>query len=141
MDALAQQIDDQIGSRGTADALIENLQVDGRLVPNPTPPAIDVYPADPFQEALAYGLANNEMFFTVRARVSTSDNEGGQDLLLSLMDPDAATSLAQAVLANRTLGSVVERVGSVLGPSQYGLFGDPNGASWLGCTWTVRIIP
>jgi hypothetical protein len=141
MDALATQIDNQIGSRGTADPLIDNLQVDGRLVPNPTVPAIDIYPGDPFQEAAAYGRGNNEMFFTIRARVSTSDNEAGQDLLLSLMDPQASTSVAQAVLANRTLGSVVEKVGSVEGPSQYGLFGDPNGANWLGCTWRVRIFP
>lgn len=139
MDAMASQIQSYLG--GTASPVITNLQVDGRLIPSPTPPAIDVYPADPFQLPLAMGRGNNELFFTVRARVSTSDNEAGQDLLLSLMDPQATSSVAQAVLSNRTLGGVVEKVGSVEGPSQYGLFGDPSGANWLGCTWRVRVMP
>lgn len=142
MDALAAQIQTELG--GTADPLIERLQVDGRLIPSPTPPAIDVYPGDPFQErmTMGHGAGNNELFFTVRARVSTADNEAGQDLLLSLMDPDAPESLAEAVLSNRTLGGVVERVGNVDGPSQFGLFGDPGGqGNLLGCTWRVRVIP
>lgn len=139
MDALATQIDTYLG--GTANPTIPHLQVDGRLIPSPTPPAIDIYPADPFQVALAMGKGNNELFFTVRARVSTADNEAGQDLLLSLMDPQASTSVTEAVLSNRTLGGVASRVGSVTGPTAFGLFTDPGGGTWLGCTWTVRIIP
>lgn len=139
MDALASQIDTYY-SGGTATPIIDNLQVDGRLIPSPTPPAIDIYPADPFQEPVSYGVTN-EMFFTVRARVTTADNEAGQDLLLSLMDPDAATSLVGAVLASRTLGGAVERVGNVDGPSAFGLFGDPSGSgNLLGCTWRVRVF-
>ena len=33
----------------------------------------------------------------------------------------------QAILSDRTLGSVVERVGAVDGPSSFGLFGYPGG--------------
>lgn len=142
MDALATQIDDYYsgGTVGTVTPVIDNLQVDGRLIPSPTPPAIDIYPADPFQEPAAYGIVS-ELFFTVRARVSTADNEAGQDLLLSLMDPDASTSLAQVVLDDRTLGGTVERVGGVDGPSSFGLFGDPSGSgNLLGCTWRVRVF-
>jgi len=142
MDALAAQIDNEIGARGTADALIENLQVDGRLIMNPTPPSIDVYPADPFQEGIAFGKGNNDMNFTVRARVSTADHEAGQDLLLQMMDPESDQSVAQAILADRTLGGQVERVNIAEGPSAYGIFPDPGGdGSLLGCTWTVRVFP
>lgn len=133
MDALATQIDTVLSP------LIDDLQVDGRLIPNPTPPAIDVYPGDPFVESLGFGAGNKEMWFTVRARVGTSDNEAGQDLLLQLMDPTGTESMEQAILAGRTLGGVAD-VAQVEGPSNYGLF--PSGPdTLLGCTWRVRVIP
>src|SRR6188472_507073 len=100
MDALASQIETELGP------LIENLQVEGLLVPSPTPPSIDIYPGDPFQELLTFGLSD-ELFFTVRARVHTADNEAGQKLLLSMMDPSAATSIAQSIHGDRTLGGKV----------------------------------
>ena len=140
MDALATQVETYY-SGGTATPIVDNLQVDGRLIPSPTPPAIDIYPADPFQERMAMGHANNELFFTVRARVNTADNEAGQDLLLSFMDPEATSSMIEALLVSRTLGGTVERV-TVEGPSSFGLFGDPGGQmSLLGCTWRARVIP
>ena len=135
MDALASQI-------ATRLVAIEDLQVDGRFIPNPTPPAIDVYPADPFQQPLAMGKGNNQFSLTVRARVGTADSEGGQDLLLSMMDPQAAPSVAQAIMFSRTLGGVVGKVNVSAGPSAFGVFGDAGGqGSLLGCTWTVQVIP
>ena len=52
----------------------------------------------------------NEVFILVRARVNTPDHEGAQDLLLSMMDPSATTSVSKAINSNRTLGGVVEHV-------------------------------
>lgn len=138
MDALADQIEDELC--GTANPVIPDLQVDGRLIPSPTPPAIDVYPADPFQEALGFGPGNNLIFLTVRARVTTADNEAGQDLLLSMMDPMAATSVTQAILSDKTLGSTVGSTAVIAGPSAYGVFEDTGGdGKLLGCTWTVQV--
>ncbi len=37
----------------------DTIQVAPMLVWSPTPPAIDIYPADPFQEQLAMGLGND----------------------------------------------------------------------------------
>ena len=71
MDALAAQIDTTLG------AVIKNLQVDGRLVPNPTPPCIDIYPGDPFIERIAFS-GEYAGYFTVRVRVSTADQEAGK---------------------------------------------------------------
>lgn len=136
MDALASQISTRLTAQ------IENLQVDGRFIPNPTPPAIDVYPAEEFQPPLAYGKGNNYFNFTVRARVGTTDNEGGQDLLLAMMDPTATTSVAQAVMYDRTLGGTVHKAHVAEGPSAFGVFADAGGqANRLGCTWTVQVIP
>lgn len=115
--------------------LIPGLQVEGRLIPNPTPPVIDIYPADPFTQAIGYGSGNTNLRFTIRARVSTAENEAGQELLLSLMDPAAATSLAN--LVEQTTGYVVT------GPSGFGLYNDPGGVgnNLLGCTWTLEVTP
>ena len=139
MDALADQLQDELC--GTANPVIPYLQVDGRMVPSPTPPAIDIYPADPFQEAMSFGLPqNNWIWLTVRARVTTADSEGGQDLLLSMMDPEATTSVAQAIMADKTLGGVVHRLSILAGPSAFGVFEDTGGdGNLLGCTWTVQI--
>lgn len=139
MDALATQIRTQLC--GTANPVIENLQVDGRLIPSPTPPAVDVYPSDPFSEAIGYGIGNKEFYFTVRARVSTADNPGGQDLLLSMMDASATTSMEQAILANPDLTGGA-RVKWVEGPSAFGVFLDPGATgNLLGCTWRVAVMP
>ena len=133
MDALASQIQTSL------DSVIPDLQVDGRLIPSPSPPAIDVYPADPFQEQASFRPGDKTYFFTVRARVSTVDNEAGQDLLLSMMDPDATTSVAKAIESDRDLGGVVANL-KVEGPSGFGVFVDASReGNLLGCTWTVTI--
>lgn len=140
MQALAGQIEGTLG--GTADPqTIEGLNVYPKLEWNPTPPAIDVYPDTPFQEQIAFGKANNDMNFTVRARVNTPDNEGAQELLLSMMDPRSDESVALAILADRTLSGTVEWI-SVEGPSDYGVFVEPSGAgAFLSCTWRVKVTP
>lgn len=139
MSALA----DQIGNTlcGTASPLIDELQATGYMNIDPTPPSIDVYPADPSQEALTFGRQNNEFSFTVRARVTTADHEAGQKLLLSMMDPSSTTSVARAIKSDQTLGNKVSAL-AVAGPTGFGIFSDRHGeGSYLGCTWTVRVMP
>ncbi len=139
MQALADQIYTELS--GTADPAIEHLQVESSLVFAPTPPAIDVYPADPFQEGLAFGKGIRDMNFTVRARVSSAESEGGQDLLLSMMDPTSSASVGKAIAKDKTLGSKVSSL-SVSGPSGFAVYTDTGGGgSLLGCTWTTRVIP
>lgn len=141
MEALSDQIQAQLC--GTADPLIENLQVVPYMLVQPTPPSIDIYPASPFQVPMGYGTGNNEIRLTVRARVSTAANEEGQKLLLTMMDPEAATSLTGAIMSDSTLGNIVDDVGVMDdSPTDYGLFFDVNRIeAWLGATWTVRILP
>lgn len=139
MQALADQIETALC--GTADPLIEQLQVTPLLNIDPTPPSIDVYPADPFQEGIAFGNANNDLRLSVRARVTTADHEAGQSLLLSMMDPTAATSVARAIGADRQLGTACSSL-SVEGPTGFGVYMDAGGqGSLLGAVWTVRVIP
>jgi len=134
MDALATQLTAVLA--GTA---VPNLQVENRHHPNPTPPAIDVYPASPFTEAIAYGKTR-QYWFTIRARVATPDHEGAQDLLLSMMDDGSPQSVEEAIRAIKTYAGA--QLGDVAGPTEFGIFVDPEGeGAYLGCTWRVALIP
>jgi len=137
MDALADQIEGQLASE------VEGLQVDPGLLPNPTPPSIDIYPAETFVEGLGFGAGNYALFFTVRARLNTPDADGSQDVLLSMMDPTASSSLVQAVMSDPTLSGTVENLTfEPAGPTGYGVFQDAAGqGQYLGCTWTVKVNP
>lgn len=119
---------------GTANPVIPSLQVSGRIVPNPSPPVIDMYPSDPFTEATGFAKGAKDYFIDVRARVDVTDNEGQQDLLLSMMDTASVTSVEQAILSDTTLSSGGE-IRSVEGP-RFRPFGD-----LVGAVWTVRITP
>ena len=59
---------------------------------NPTPPSLDIYPGAPFQTGAGMGIGQSQVFFTIRARVSTADQESAMKLLLRLMDPNDAAS-------------------------------------------------
>lgn len=134
MDALAEQLDDELGT------VIENLQVENRHHPNPTPPALDIYPATPFTEVIAYGRGSRQYWFIVRARVSTAEHEGAQDLLLAMMDDGTDESVEAAIRSTKTYAGA--QLGDVQGPTEFGVFPDPGGQGWLlGCTWQVALIP
>jgi hypothetical protein len=136
-DAIATQLVATLG--GTANPAIENLQVDARLNPNPTPPSIDVYPGSPFTETISYGR-NRQYWFNVRARVSTADNEAGQDLLLSMMDGTTDESIEAALASVKTYSGA--QLGDIDGPTEFGLYRDTVGEeSLLGCVWRVALIP
>lgn len=134
---MAAQINTALGT------LIPNLQVVAGMNVNPTPPSIDIFEAEDFVNNFSYGVGNVEMHFIVRARVHTADSTGGQDLLRTMMDPRATTSVALAIFGNDSLGGVVERV-YVTEQSGLALFpypADPENRSLIGATWTVRVLP
>lgn len=138
MDALAAQLKNELA--GTANPVIQNLQVENRLHPTPTPPSIDIYPGAPFTEAIAMGKGARQYWFTIRARTGTPDNEAAQDLLLSMMDDASPQSVEEAIRAVSTYAGA--RLGNVEGPSEFGVFVDPGGSgAYLGCTWRVALIP
>lgn len=141
MEALAAQIVEELGGPPNAAPVIPQLQVVPLLESDPTPPCIDIYPASPFQEGIAFGRGNVEIFLLVRARVTTADQGGGQRLLLAMMDPRSSESVAMAMTSDRTLDGFVEDL-VVSGPTDYGVFVDAGGGgALLGCTWTVEITP
>jgi len=138
VNALADQITDEVAS---ADLAGEALQVWPFLVLSPTPPCVDIYPADPFSEQLDYGpRTERDIWFTVRARVSPTDIDASQQLLLQLMDPRSSTSVFAALIADRSLGG---RVSDLLpsGPTGVIVYTPVGGEGYLiGCEWRTRII-
>jgi|SRR5215471_6359136 len=115
----------------TLQAQIDGLQVYAYMNPNPTPPSLDVYPGDPFQTFAAFG-GSFQIFFTVRARVSTADSEAGQKLLLRLLDTGDTASVERVLSAN---DFVVVPEG-VSGFREYYEDAATNGRL-LGCEWRV----
>lgn len=125
---------------------IDDVQIYPYYLINPTPPAVDIYPGDPFQQGGAFGL-DAECFFTVRARASTADSDAGQQLLLQLLDADGPASVEAALTADQTLGGVVDSVAvgeaagtpGVTGYREYVEDAAVNGRL-LGCEWRVRVL-
>ncbi len=142
MDALADHIQTGIG---TADAFIDGLNVYPRMEADPTPPAIDIYPADPSSEQSAFGIANREVGVIVRARINTPAMGAAQDVLLTLLDPNAATFLGAAVEGalevKGAAGTATYPVSVSEGPSGFGAYTDPGGdGAYLGFQLTAKVI-
>lgn len=139
MAAIAAQLQAELGPA------LEGIQVDPKLVSNPTPPCLDVYPADPFLERTSFGPGGfgAEAVFTVRARVVTADQQDGQELLLQFMDPRGPLSLWAALEADATLGGTVDdsTVEAVSGFVPYESAGGAGGytGTLLGAEWRLRV--
>src|SRR3954451_13067889 len=116
------------------------IQITSLANRNPTPPAVDVYPADPFQEPDSYGRPQpGQAVFIVRARVTDLDIDTGQTLLLELMDPGSSKSVTAALAADGSFDGTCQD-SAVEGPAFWGEYADPSGETLLGCQWRLRTI-
>lgn len=106
---------------------MEGLSIYPHWTDNPTPPAIDIYPANPFQVGAGFGAGNNRVFLTVRARAGMADPASGQTTLLRLLDPDDPASVEVAL-------KDVVTVADVTGFTQYA-DDAPANERLLGCEW------
>jgi hypothetical protein len=113
---------------------VPGLQVNGWFNPNPSPPTIDVYPADPFQDGAGFSVQGKRVFWNVRARVATADGEEASRLLLRLLDTQDAASV-EAALANADV--VVGNDGAVSG---FLRFTDDTVGDLLACQWRVEMF-
>lgn len=123
-------------------ASIPDLQVYPYLNYNPTPPSIDIYPADLFQTGSGFG-DDADAFFTVRARTTTADHEAGQKALLRMLDRRAPESVEEALTVDQSLGGHVQAVAvaedGISGYREY--LEDPQANGRLiGCEWRVLVI-
>ena len=110
---------------------VEGLQVYAYLNSNPTPPSLDIYPGAPFQTGAGFGVGQSQVWFTIRARVSTADQEAGMKLLLRMMDPNDAASVEAAIADTATV--------SPEGVSEFREYLEDSSTNGrlLGCEWRV----
>lgn len=125
MPEIAQALADAVNGIASASDQLMELQAVPFMWVNPTPPAVDIFPADPSQDNAAFriadGPANRQTFWTVRARVSTADDESGQQILLALMEPAGDTSIADAITYDSSVDAVTDAI-DVQGPSGFRLY-------------------
>lgn len=120
-----------------------DVQVEPRMILDPTTPCIDVFPGEAprDRDSAAFSANDDEGYFvTVRARVSTVDNASGQDLLLGFIDPTDELSIGQALYDEPTLNGYAADL-DIITQTGYTLFPDLGGGAYLGCQWTVRVLP
>jgi acyl-CoA thioesterase len=134
MDALAAQI------RSVVDDVTDvAVQVEPRWVTNPSPPTIDIYPADPSSdpEFRAMGERLGAELLTVRARVDMADDIAAQDILLAFMDDTDPLSITAAIEEDDTLGGVAQTL-DVRSRSGYVRFVESG--ETMGCLWQVVVV-
>jgi hypothetical protein len=137
MDEIADKIADALAGSDI------DVQVDSRMILKPTPPTIDIYPADPFrsEDEAAFADLGGGLLFNVRARVSPSDHEAQQEVLLAFMDDEDDLCIHEAVLADPTLNGYAMSIGWE-NQTGYVLFPSPDGSvAHIGCIWRFNVLP
>jgi hypothetical protein len=121
------------GSLDTLTATVPGLQVTWFQNASPTPPALDVYPdaAAPPQ----ISMNGWRDVFVIRARVTTPDDIGAQQVLLSMMNVAGPGSVMAALRADQTFGGVVGGSGVI---ERSGFFQYPG--DLLGCEWRLETV-
>jgi hypothetical protein len=125
----------------SADVL--DVQVEPRMVLNPSPLTIDFYPGDPSRDAAsaAFDELSGGYLITARARINTPDFDASYDHLLSLMDDEDEICLAAAVEDDPTLNGHATSV-SVQEFSGLRAYEHPSGeGAHLGFQLLVLVIP
>ena len=138
LDELADQI------RNVYEAADEiDVQVEPRLVPNPTPPTIDMYPADLPRDpdTAAYGDLAGAYLITVRARIATNDADAMQDLLVDMMDDQHDLSLLGAAFDDETLNGYASSM-DLRDQTGFRVYEDTAGlGAYVGFQFTALVFP
>lgn len=123
-----------------------DFQVEPWAITSPTPPSIDMYRGQLTEDdAAAFGATVEDMgaaiVVVVRARVSTNDNEGNQDVLYALADPSDDHCLVQAIYDDNTLDGWASDV-HLLSDSGLTVVSSIDGATaHYGNVWRFLVIP
>ena len=143
MCALADILDhmaDQI--RTTVSVSEWSFQVEPRMVINPTPPTIDIYPGDPArdEETAAFGEMAGGHWINVRARVGVNDHVANQEVLLTLKDDAHEICLVQSLYDDPTLGGCVNDL-QLANESGFVLTEGLNSEVHIGVIWRFLVLP
>src|SRR5262245_16741925 len=110
---------------------IPGIQIVPFMNPNPSSsPSIDIYPGAPFQIGAGFASGNNQVFWIVRARVTTPDLEGGMTALYRLLDPSDPACVENVLAA---IDVVIPADGGISELREY----PGNDGAYLGCEWRL----
>lgn len=118
------------------------VQVEPLRVFTPTPPTIDIFPADDFRgvEGASMGMISGLLRFTVRARIDTGDVDASQEILLDMLDDENALSIAAALMDDNTLGGLADDL-SIESQSGHRMFTDTTeSGAYLGVELSVIVL-
>jgi hypothetical protein len=132
---LAEAVQAMTTALATIQTQIPELQVYGYPNGNATPPTIDMYAGEPFQEGAGFGVGSKRVWWTVRARVSVADPEAGNKLLIRLLDPQDPASVEAALAATDV--AAVGNEGAVSGLRTYS---DTGELDMLGAEWRCELF-
>lgn len=142
LDTMSDQIADLMEAESPWD-----VQVHSGMLANPTPPSIDVYLADPSNdpESGGFGAAADDSaegyWVNVRARVSPTDLDAQQKVLIALVDHTSTMCLTDAFESDPTLGGYASDI-ALDQVSGYALFPSIDGGSVLiGVLWRFLVLP
>lgn len=137
VDEMADQIRDTLQAVNTIE-----VQVEPRMVLNPSPLTIDIYPGDPARDAVTAAFDDDGGYLlTVRSRINTPDFDSAYDVLLSLMDDEDSLCLAQALLDDPTLNGHASDV-DVRDHTGLRAYETPSGeGAYLGFQFTAIVLP
>jgi hypothetical protein len=119
------------------------LQVEPEYVLSPTPPTLDVFqgrtPARDLETA-GFGELAGGYNFTLRARVGTSDQDAGQELLDELADDASQWSILGVLEDDPTFGGYATGFDAI---EFSGIQGYPDGSgtvAWIGFEIQILVI-
>lgn len=124
-----------------------DVQVHAGMLPNPTPPSVDIYLGDPSNDEASGGFgASAEQiaegyWINVRCRVATTDFESQEQVLLALRDQSSTMCLTDAFEADPTLGGYAHDIAldQVSGYVQFPTI--DGGSSHIGILWRFLVLP
>lgn len=140
-DVIAAAADQLRGALEAVDAV--DVQVEPRMVLNPSPLTVDIFPGDParHEDSAAFDDVSGGYLLTVRARIHTADFDAAYDLLVALMDDTDTLSLAENLLADPTLDGWAASI-DVRDFTGLRAYEHPSGeGAHLGFQFTLLVLP
>jgi hypothetical protein len=127
--------DIRLGLKANLDVLTD-WQVSAYALSNPTPPAIQILPAEiVYDQAMRRGV--DIINLLIQAFVSFTTDIGGQKRLDELLAPTGAKSLKTAAESDSTLGNLVADV-SITNATGYRVAQGANGPVIV-CEWMAQV--
>ena len=119
-----------------------DFQVEPRMVVNPTPPTIDIYPGDPArdEETASFGEMAGGHWINVRARVGVNDHDANQEVLIALKDDEHDICLVQSLYDDPTLGGHASDL-QLANESGFVLAEGLNSEVHIGVIWRFLVLP